>query len=196
MLLCTEDMEPNDQQLVKDYLDGDEESFDVLLNRHLKPVYNFIYRICKNKEDTEEIVQDTFFKTWKNLKKYHEDQSFKTWLYTIAKNTTMDLLRKKKSLTFSELSDSNDESENSFQDNIADEAPLPDELFALAEKKKLLDNLLDRLPPIYKEVLLLKYGSELEFEEIAKILNKPPETIRSQHRRALIKLKECIYSQD
>ncbi len=183
-------MDKTDQQLVTEHLDGDEKAFHGILKRYLKPIYAFIYRLTDNQDMSEDIAQDTFIKVWKNLDKYDTKYSFKTWLYTIAHNTTLDWLKKKKAIVFSSFEDS--EGENYFTTSLADNTLLPDELFLQEENKKLLTESLDKLPLLYKEILTLHYQQELSFIEIAHIVNKPLETIRSQHRRGLILLRKIL----
>lgn len=86
-------MDKDDNQLIIDYLAGNEASFTLLVKRHLKPVYNFAYRLCGDKVAAEDIAQETFLKIWKNIKKYKHSENFKPWLFKIARNTTIDWLR-------------------------------------------------------------------------------------------------------
>lgn len=183
-------LEPGDSELIASYLNGEETALSLLINRHLKAVYNFVYRLTYNKENTEDIVQETFFKVWKNLKKFRQGENFKTWLFTIARNTTIDFLRKKKEYVFSDFE--NSEGGNYVADSLADTEPLPDALVEQLEKSKMLEELLSKLTPLYREVLILRYNEDLTFEEIGKVLGKPLDTVKSQHRRALIELRKII----
>ena len=193
-------MERNDQQLIADYLNGNEDTVAILIDRHLKAVFNFTYRLVGKSEDAEDITQETFLKMWRNLKKYRQGENFKTWLFTIARNTAIDWLRKKKSFVFSDFSagsgsasgGENGDDYNPFAETLTDTEPLPDEIFAKAEEKKFLENALTKLSPAHREVLLLHYGEYLTFDEIGKILDQPLNTVKSRHRRALIELREII----
>src|SRR5581483_632357 len=174
-----------DQQLISNYLSGDEEALKELISRYLKPVYNFIYHLAGNKENAEDISQETFVKAWKNLKKYNPEQNFKTWLFTIARNTAIDWLRKKKSLVFSDF-DSDDK--NVMESTLSDESPQALEEIILSEDKKHLLEGIEKLSPMYQSILTLRYNEEFTFKEIGEILGKPLHTVKSQHRRALIQL--------
>lgn len=183
-------MERNEQQLIADYLGGDNNAVAILIDRHLKAVFNFARRLSGNGEDAEDIAQETFLKVWRNLKKYRLGENFKAWLFTITRNTAIDLMRKRKSLAFSVFE--NDEGENALTESLTDIEPLPDEIFAKAEEKGLLENALIGLSPASRETLLLYYGENLTFDEIGKILGKSINTVKSRHRRALIELRKLL----
>jgi RNA polymerase sigma-70 factor (ECF subfamily) len=183
-------MSKSDQQLIADYLDGEEKALEELVNRYLKSIYNFIYRITNSLEEAEDITQETFLKLWKNLEKYNQEENFKAWLFAIARNTTIDWLRKKKNIKFSDFE--SEEDENKFENSLVDKTPLPNELAVKSEQKQKLDRVLNKLPIIYREVLLLHYYEDLTFDEIGKVLNKPLNTVKSQHRRALVAIKKLF----
>jgi RNA polymerase sigma-70 factor (ECF subfamily) len=183
-------MENTDSQLIDDYLDGNEEALSLLINRHLKMVYNYAYSICKNSSDAEDISQEVFLKVWKKIKKYDPKQNFKTWILTITRNTTIDWLRKKRPLVFSDFE--NSAGENTFIENITDEEILPDEVFAKVEDAKMLESLLGKISPKEREVLDIRYRQDMTFEEVATILGKPIDTVKSIHRRALIKIRGLL----
>lgn len=188
-------MEKNNQQIIVDCLNGDEEAIGLLIDRHLKAVFNFTFRFVGKLEDAEDITQETFFKMWRNLKKYRQGENFKTWLFTIARNTAIDWLRKKKSVAFSDFSahdGENDEDYNSFAESLIDPEPLPDEIFAKAEEKAFLENGLNKLSLINKETLLLYYNEHFTFDETGKILGKSLNTVKSRHRRAIMELRKIL----
>lgn len=186
-------MQKTDAQLISDCLKGEESAFACILERHLKPTYNFIYRLVGNQEETKDIAQETFVKVWQNLKKYRGSQNFRTWLFTIARNTAIDWLRKKKNFVFSDFEDQ--EGNNILTDRLADTSALPDELIAKAENQKTLAEALSKILTIYREVLVLRYNDHFSFKEIADVLQKPTNTVKSRHRRALVALKKILISQ-
>ena len=180
----------NDEQLVAEYLVSEkEEVFRVLLNKYTKPVYNFLRYMIGN-TDAEDITQEVFIKVWKNLKRYKPGQSFKTWLFAIAKNSAIDFLRKKKALNFSDLENADDDF--SFSETIASKDLLPDEALQKLQNSEFLNKLLNQLSTEHKTILLLHYQEEMTFDEIGKILKKPLNTIKSYHRRAILELRKKI----
>ena len=129
---------------------------------------------------------------WKNLKKYRKEENFRTWIFSIARNAAIDFLRKKKSIIFSDLEN---ESGIPAEEIFENSEPLPDEIISFAEDKKILDKLMNKLPLFYREVLFLYYNNNFTFDEIGKIMNKPLNTVKSQHRRALIELKRLLLTE-
>jgi RNA polymerase sigma-70 factor (ECF subfamily) len=185
-------MDKNDEELIEDYLSGDSNSLKIIIDKYTNAIYNFVSRFVE-RDIASDITQDIFIKVWKNLKKFNKKKAiFKTWIFTIARNTVIDYLRKKKAITFSDL----DREDEIFGENIQDENLLPDELLMKIEDEDNLKKVLENLPSNYKEVLILHHQEDLTFSEISKILNKPLNTIKSYHYRAILKLKELILHQN
>ena len=183
-------MDFSDQQLVNDYLKGDENSLEVLIKRYLKPIYSFVFRYVGNSQEAEDITQEVFIKIWRHLKKFDQNRSFKTWIFSIAKNTCIDTFKKKKAIPFSKLED--EEGRNLFLEKLVDTTPLPDALFERADLVRTLTSAIEKLLPKYRMVLFLRYNDHFTFREIAETLEMPLQTVKSQHRRALIKLKKLL----
>lgn len=180
-------MEETDQDLVKKHINGDENALEILIERHLKHVYNFIYHMKVSPDESEDITQETFVKVWKNIKKYNSKQNFKTWIFTVAKNTAIDYFRKRKNIAFSEFA--GDDDENYFENKLASEDISQLEESIMKEDEKMISKAVQKLLPIYQSILFLRYNEDMTFKEIGEILNKPLDTVKSQHRRALMQLK-------
>lgn len=169
-----------DHILIQRYLNGDNDSLKVLIDKYTSSVYNFTRRFV-GPLYAQDIVQEVFIKVWKNLKSFNSSKSqFKTWLFIITRNTITDYLRKKKSVSFSFLDD-----ENFKEENIEDESILQDEIFEKLQDKEKLLKILDELTPNYKLVLTLYYQENMTFKEIGEVLSKPMNTVKSYHERAL-----------
>lgn len=180
----------SDNQLITQYFKGDGKALEVLIKRYLKSIYNLAFRFTNNQDAAEDIAQETFVKAWKNLKKFKKDRNFKTWLSTIAKNTALDFLKKKKSLPFSAFE--NENGDNTLLAQLADINPGPSEIF---EKKNLaqgLNSAVEKLKPDYRRVLFLYYQGCFNLQEIADLTGESLNTIKSRHRRAIIQLKKLM----
>jgi RNA polymerase sigma-70 factor (ECF subfamily) len=177
-----------DENLITHYKKGNKEVFKFLIDRYTSPIYNFSAQIV-GKDNAADIVQEVFIKIWKKIDKFDQSKSsFKTWIFTIAKNTSIDFLRKKRSFTFSSLE--NIEEKSTFEERIMDEEILPDEVIQKIQDKEFLNKILEVLSVEYRTVLTLHYQEEMTFEEIAEILNKPLNTVKSYHFRAIKKLRK------
>lgn len=188
-MIQTEAMDISDKKIIDDFLDGDEDSFNLLVNRYLKPVYNFLFQLTRNRTIIDDLTQETFIKAWKKIKSFDRERNFKTWIFTIAKNTAYDYFKKKKTIPFSNFID---EKENNKLDNVSDESILPDEILNQKDIAKDLEKKLEEIPKRYRIILTLRYKDDLSLQEISEILKVPYNTVKSGHQRALRKLREVL----
>lgn len=186
-------MKKSDEQLISDYLEGDEKSLGVLVDRYLVNIYNFAYKLVNDRQAADDITQESFIKAWKNIRKYRQGSNFQNWLLTLTRNTAIDWLRKRKDLSFSTFE--NEKNVNIFAETLADEELSPLELLTRAEDTIFVQALLNELNPIYRDVLTLRYSSDFTFEEIGELLKRPLHTVKSQHRRALVALRRLLEAQ-
>ena len=185
----------SDKELIEDYFDGNHRAFEDIVNRYSQLVYRFSFRLLNNQEEARDITQETFIKVWKNLKKFDTDKNLKVWIFIIAKRTVIDYARKRKMISFSDMNDQNTDSDSAVEDfgqSIADNELLPDEIFEKEENALLVRQTLEKLSLENRTIVLLRNGEEMTFEEIAEVLDKPMNTVKSQYRRTLIELKKII----
>jgi RNA polymerase sigma-70 factor, ECF subfamily len=182
-------MELSDQQLIEKFLEGNESAFEELVKRYLRPVYNFLYQLTNEPSALDDLTQVTFLKVWKNIKKFDPDKSFKTWIFTIAKNTAYDYFKKKKTIPFSNFIDAEG---NNKLDNISEDEILPLEILEKADAAKELESALSKISDQYRLILIMRYKDDLSLQEIAEILNLSFNTIKSQQQRALAALRQVI----
>lgn len=173
----------DDRKLIENYLKGDEKALELLIRNYLNSVYNFVLGYVNNPRDAEDIVQETFVRVWRHLKKFDPKKGiFKTWIFAIAKNAAIDFLRtKKKLMSFSEMTDL-----------IPDPAP---PLFELVEQRGMSQNIkiaIANFSDKYRQVFSLRYEQDFTFQQIAKSLGESLNTVKSRYRRALIILKKLL----
>jgi RNA polymerase sigma-70 factor (ECF subfamily) len=187
-----------EKQLISDYLKGDQKAFEALVSLYLRPVFGFVLRFLGNRQEAEDITQETFLRAWKNFKKSIFNQkgfdpkrgSFKTWIFSIARNAAIDWLKKKKIPVFSQFGD--EKGEIKVLDLIPDNSPLPDEISQQKDISDLVENALKKISPQSRMVLYLYYNDHMNFREIAEVLAESVDTIKSRHRRALIALQKIL----
>lgn len=185
-------MKNSDEQLVLQFLAGDEKALEALVEKYLKPLYNFIFQLVLDKEAANDITQDVFVKVWKNLSSYDSQKKFSTWIFAIAKNTAFDFLKKKKAIPFSAFKNAD---ESNILEYIEDETILySHELLQKMDNTKEAEEMLASLPVQTRTILLLHHVHGLTLVEIAEIMGHSINTIKSKYRRAIILLREQISS--
>lgn len=167
---------------------GDQVAFTFLLDHYWNEVYGFMLKRIENETDAEDITIETFAKAFDKIATYNPEFKFNTWLIAIAKNVHIDLLRKKKSSLFIEITDK----ENYQAYNVADSTPsAEDELITVQNLSQLLQYIKE-LKPHYQEVIQLRYFQELSYQEIADQLGEPLNNVKVKLLRAKKLLAEII----
>jgi RNA polymerase sigma-70 factor (ECF subfamily) len=189
-----EEYNVTDEKLVEAVKKGDDIAFQTLMRRYEDMIFNFVRQYANNNDDAEDITQDSFFKVWKNIRRFKKGKTFKPWLFTIARNTALDHVKKKKAFFFSELDDT--DNDVNFADTLSDSEPLPDEIFSRAQSASAAVKILETLHPDYRTTLIMRYHQEMTFDEIAQVMNRPMNTVKSWHHRALSKLRELLTHPD
>jgi RNA polymerase sigma-70 factor (ECF subfamily) len=177
----------SDKQLIAHYLKGNEEAFEVLVKRYLKPIYSFTYKNVGSPSDAEDITQQVFVKVWKNIKKFDQNKNFKPWLFQIAKNSSIDFLRKRKTIPFSRFE--NEKGQNVLLDNI--ESPHIN-LLDVLNNKHVLTLAMQSLSQKEQKTIALRHSYGLSFKEIAIAFEESINTVKSRYRRTLATLKKNI----
>lgn len=181
----------SDVELIQSVLEGDKNAFPELVERHLDALHRFVFRYVRSSDDADDVTQEAFIRAWKNLKKFDQTKNFKTWLFTIAKNASLDLLKKKKPILFGSMSEE-DGALDAVLAPYLDDPAAPDVLFERAVVKEDMTKALGTLPPAYRTVLTMRYNENLKFREIAEVLGEPIDTVKSKHRRGLALLKKTL----
>lgn len=181
--------EISDQQLIKDYFQGDAKALELLIARYLPLVYGYLLRFVRHAPDAEDITQEVFVKVWKQLKKFEPEKSFKAWILSIAKNTAIDFFRRKKIIPLAAFPPA---FEDFLSETRADSKPLADESFDESLWLEKLRLAVASLSPKYREVFLLYYQDQLTFKEISLALKESINTVKSRYRRATIELKKIL----
>lgn len=191
-MLQLKNMDTEEKKLIESFSEGNGQAFESLMEKYLKPVYNFVYQLTKNQAVTDDLTQETFLKAWKNIKRFDKSKSFKTWIFSIAKNTTYDYFKKKKEIPFSFFED---EDGGNKLENVSEEKNLPNEILYENDLKRGLESSLDKIPEKYKLILVMHYRDDFSLLEISQILKIPYNTAKSSHSRALKRLKEVVLSE-
>jgi RNA polymerase sigma-70 factor (ECF subfamily) len=184
----------SDEILVKKSQKGDYPSFEELVKRYEKKIYNLAYRIMGNKEDASDVLQETFLQAFKKLAGFKGKAKFSTWLYRIAVNICLMKKRKGKrmetvSLDIPILTKKEDEIKRELRDDWS-ESPLA--TLENKEVKKTLSEAIDLLPEEYRTVFLLRGLNGLSNEEVAEVLKISLPAVKSRLHRARLFLRDRL----
>lgn len=181
-------MTTNDQILINQIVEGDTNSFTILVDRYKDLVFTLALRMLKNREEAEEVAQDTFIKTYKSLEKFKGDSKFSTWIYRVAYNSCLDRIKKnKKYLNNVEINEFT-EHEVVTIDNALDK-------METKERKEAMRRCIDTLPTEESFLLTLYYFDDLSLDEISKIVGKTANSIKVKLFRSRKKLATILKSQ-
>ena len=167
---------------------GDQVAFTFLLDFYWNEVYGFMLKRTENETDAEDITIETFSKAFDKLATYNPEFQFNTWLIAIAKNVHIDILRKKKSSLFLEITDEEDYQAY----NIADTTPSAEDKLITEQNLSQLLQYIKELKPHYQEVIQLRYFQEMSYQEIANQLDEPLSNVKVKILRAKKLLAEII----
>ncbi len=165
-----ENHQQQDAEIVHRFRGGEIQAFDELVRRYTAPVYNAAFRIVGNEEDAKDAAQSTFFRAWEKLPTFDDTRPFFSWLYKIALNEALQLVRKRKR---------NRESVSAPAD-VADEAVSPYGSCLGAETDTALHRALPELKPDLRLAIILRHFLDCSYEEMAEILDIPSKTVKSR----------------
>jgi len=172
-----------DGKLIREALGGNQSAYKKLLKKYHDPIAHLITRIIHNREQVEDLTQETFVKAFASLKSFNEEYAFSTWLYKIATNSSIDFIRKRKLDTFSiDKPIALEESDYTFE--VPDTTYEPDKRIIQNQRAKLIEEAIDQLPEKYKRVITLRHTEERDYAEIAKMLKLPIGTVKAHIFRA------------
>ena len=173
----------NELLLISRARGGDREAFGALVEQYRDNVYRLAYRMCGNAYDADEAAQEAFVAAWRALPNFRGDAKFSTWLYRLTTNAAIDVMRREKrhqTVGDGEMID------------VADDADSPQETVERTEQQEAVQEALATLSEEYREVLLLRYMEELDYAEIAEVLQLPSGTVKSRINRAKAALKAAL----
>jgi RNA polymerase sigma-70 factor, ECF subfamily len=180
---------PDDQRLIADCLEGRTAAFGELVRRYQDRLYNTVFRLVDNAEDARDVVQDAFLSAYQSLDKFKGEAQFFTWLYRIAVNTAISLKRKQRAaLTL-----------RTGRQGLGNTEPLdqsefsrPEHALERAEQERRVQTALNQLSVEHRTVLVLKDIEGQRYETMAQVLQVPIGTIRSRLHRARLELREIL----
>ena len=182
-----------DELLIRKTLKGEKDSFEILVLRYQKKIFNIIYRITREESVVADLAQEAFLKAYRGLEKFDFQASFYTWLVRIAINTSLNHIsgRQRNPLAGSEDLDSYTGASAQFSD--AGSRPSdPEHAVSRNEQAASIRGAIDSLPEDLRVSILLREMEGLSYEEIAEVMGCPVGTVRSRIHRARKELQEKL----
>jgi RNA polymerase sigma-70 factor, ECF subfamily len=174
-------LEISEADLVSEAQNGDRNAFSELVRIHAQGVFNVVYRMCGDALIAEDAAQETFIRAWQNLSSYRPQTSLRNWLYRIAVNAALDMLRKEKRILPNAIEDL----------NLSDGQPGLESLVSQQERTQLVQKAILSLPDTSRAVLVLREYEGMSYQEISVTLDIPVGTVMSRlsYARNLLKAK-------
>jgi RNA polymerase sigma-70 factor (ECF subfamily) len=176
----------SDEELIIRVQSGDSSAFDILVDRFKVRLFNYLYRMVGNRDEAEELAQETFVKAFIHADKYKTIAKFSTWLYTIGTNLVRNRIRsRKRAPQFLSLWQRDGDSEtNERPIDLPDRSRQPDSQFNDKELEGIINDAIGRIPEKYRTSFILREINQLSYEEIAAATGLKLGTVRSRINRA------------
>jgi len=184
--------ERSDEDLTRAAQQGDMAAFAALFQRHRQMIANLTYRMTGNRDDADDLEQETFYRAYRSASTYKQIAKFSTWLYTIALNLCRNELRRRKHKFYSLEEMAEREEEPGVRIDIEDESAKPERDVEQKELSELIKMAIDSLPEKFRQPLVLRDVQGLSYEETGEILNLPEGTVKSRINRARQRVKKIL----
>ncbi|MCA9320808.1 MAG: sigma-70 family RNA polymerase sigma factor [Planctomycetes bacterium] len=162
--------------------EGDVQAYETLYHRYKNRILTFVYRYVGDREWAEDLTQDVFLKLYRNPRAFDPRSRFLTWLFAVARNLSIDFLRKKRPAAT--LSPQNEDGETGQIEVPVDEAKSPLQMTLMHELEENLQGVLETLSDKLREVFILCAMQGLSYEEVAQVVGCPAKTVSSRLARA------------
>lgn len=187
----------NEIELARDLLAGKPESFDRFVEHFRAKVFQYSWLMCRDREDAEDVSQDTLMKVFENFDQLREPERVRPWIFRIARNAC--LMKRRKSvfapvqeLSLDEFLPARHEDGEHVHLQIADWSDLPDHRLLRAELRNALDRAIGELPDTYRAVVLLRDIEELSTEETAQVLDVSTDVVKTRLHRARLAIRQKL----
>jgi RNA polymerase sigma-70 factor, ECF subfamily len=187
----------NEVELARKLIAGEPEAFDRFVEHFRTKIFHYSWLMCGQREDAEEVAQETLLKVFENFEDLREPQRVRPWVFRIAKNAC--LMKRRKSvfapsqeLSLDDFLPAMDHEGGHARLQIADWSRLPDRQILQAELKQTLDRAIGALPENYRSVILLRDVEELSTTETAQILDLTEDVVKTRLHRARLAVRQML----
>jgi len=170
-----------DGELIVSAINGRTDGFEELVRRYQRPITSYVFRMLGDYEASLDVTQEVFIKVYNSLTKYSAEYKFSTWLYRIAHNAAVDHMRRN-SVTPQSIETEN--ADGTFQIQIESRGASPEQDHERSEWRTEIDAVVRCLPAAYRDLILLRHGRDLSYDEIADVTGLPLGTVKNRLFRA------------
>ena len=171
---------------------GDEDAFEILVNRHQTSVLNLIYRFIGDRTQAKDLAQEVFIRVWQSAKGYEPKAKFTTWIYKITTNLCLNEIKSARRRRWFPFHRSDEDNERSIEETLSDAAPSAEDLLLEKERSRQISDALQSLPDNQRMALVLKRYDDLSYQEIAQIIGCSVSAVESLLVRAKRSLQEKL----
>jgi RNA polymerase sigma-70 factor (ECF subfamily) len=190
--IAGQDEQHPDVALVARVRAGDDSAYDTLVRKYERQIFRIAQHITQNREDAEDVMQDSFLKAYQKLDQFQGNSKFYTWLVRIAVNESLMRLRKRRTGRMVSIDEDLETEEGTVPRDLADWAPDPEQNYTQAELGKILEKTIKGLPPGFKVVFELRDVQGLSTEDTAEALGLSVPAVKSRLLRARLQLRERL----
>lgn len=184
-------MELSDTVAVAQARAGDSGAFRVLVERHSRNLFRLAYRMTGHEQDAEDVVQETFLRAYKQLARFDERASFGTWLYRIAANCSLDMIRARKRRSEQQEPAPDERTPDPMQ-SLPDGSPTPERLALSGEVERKVAGVLNGLSEMERTAFVLRHYEGMCIDDIGRTLGVQPNAAKHSIFRAVQKLRRAL----
>jgi len=175
---------PSSEDLMIRIAEGDQNAFEILVNRHQTFILNLVYRLMGDKTQAKDLAQEVFLRVWQGAKGYRPDAKFTTWIYRIAANLCLNELKSARRKNWFSFRHTTEDTDNTLEETLPDKSPSAEDLLLTKERSRQISEALQSLPANQRMALVLKRYDDLPYEEIARIMDCSVSAVESLLVRA------------
>jgi RNA polymerase sigma-70 factor (ECF subfamily) len=180
------------EELMAKIAKGDEDAFEILVNRHQTSVLNLVYRFIGDRTQAKDLAQEVFIRVWQSAKTYKPQAKFTTWIYRITTNLCFNELKSSRRRKWFSFNRSDEDGEHTFEETLSDSAPSAEDLLLEKERSRQISDALQSLPENQRMAMILKRYDDLSYEEIGQVIGCSVSAVESLLVRAKRALREKL----
>jgi RNA polymerase sigma-70 factor (ECF subfamily) len=178
------------EELMARIAEGNDDAFEMLVNRHQTSVLNLVYRFIGDRTQAKDLAQEVFLKVWQSAQNYEPKAKFTTWIYRITANLCFNELKSARRKKWFSFNRSDEDGEHTFEETFADSTPSAEDILLEKERSRQISDALQSLPDNQRMALVLKRYDDLSYQEIAQIIGCSVSAVESLLVRAKRTLQE------